>query len=151
MKNRRWLATLLIVLPVSTFVAACGSEKDTDNRAALERDLNLALQPDTTAEPVLNDVPVEAPSAEPPAAQRPSTPAPKPAPRPSAPAPRPSAPAPSEPARPRTVTVSVPSGTTFAVRMNQELSTRNSKAGTTFTATLAEPIYAADGSLLVPS
>ena len=158
-------ATLLLLLSVSTFGAACSRGEDTrDARAALEnealeRELDLALQPDTTIEPEFADVPVTpAPRAEP------ETPQPEPAPeapparrpvtRTAPPRPRPSAPAPvadPEPARPRTVTMSVPAGTNFSVRMNEELSTRNSSEGQTFTATLSEALVAYDGTELVPA
>jgi hypothetical protein len=168
MTHRSLVTALLLALPLSTFVAACGDNGDTDNRAALEReslerDLNLALEPDTTVEPELADVPLEQPTAEPSAPPR-ATPTPAPAAprrstpqrttRPSAPtaqAPRAPAEAPREPSGPRTVTLPVPSGTTFAVRMNQELSTESAAAGQSFTATLAEPIVAADGTTLIPA
>jgi hypothetical protein len=53
---------------------------------------------------------------------------------------------------PRTVTVPVPSGTTLALRMNQELSTRNEpRVGSAITATLTEPIYGSDGRTLIPA
>ncbi len=166
MKNRNLLAALLVTLPVSTFVAACDRGGDTDDqrvvleREALERDLNLALEPDTTLEPELADVPLAAAPAETPAprvvAPEPAPAAPRRAsptprrtePRRSEPAPTP---APREPARPRTVTMPVPTGTTFAVSMNQSISTGNTSAGESFTATLSEPIYASDGTLLIPS
>ncbi|MBW3629650.1 MAG: hypothetical protein KY464_10165 [Gemmatimonadetes bacterium] len=162
MKTYGRVAALLLLLPVSTFVAACGGGEDTsDARAALEkealeRELDLALQPDTTLEPEFADVPVDVPAPE----AEPLRPTPRPAPRPAArtaaPAPRPSAPRPSptpapEPSRPRTVTISVPAGTSFSVRLNQELSTRTSTVGETFTATLAEPLLADDGTTLIPS
>ena len=70
MKKLSLVATLMLVLPLSTFVAACDSGEDTDARAALEkealeRELDLALQPDTTAEPELADVAIEEPEAAP--------------------------------------------------------------------------------------
>src|SRR5687767_4718783 len=164
MKKHRLAAMLLLGLSVSTFGAACSRGEDTrDARAALEnealeRELDLALQPDTTLEPEFADVPVTpVPTPEP----EPPRPAPAPAQRPAArtappPRTRPSAPLPSptpapEPARPRTVTMSVPAGTSFAVRLNQELSTRSTTEGETFTATLSEPLVAADGTTLIPA
>src|SRR5687768_11904420 len=149
MKKHTLAATLLLLLPVSTFGAACSRGEDTrDARAALEnealeRELDLALQPDTTLEPEFADVPV---TPEPTAEPAPPRPAPTPAPRRATPAartaPRPSAPRPApvpaqEPSRPRLVTMSVPAGTSFSVRMNQELSTRNTTQGESFTATLS--------------
>jgi hypothetical protein len=161
MKKLTLLAALLLALPVSTVVVACADKQDTNARAALEKEamqkeLDLALQPDTTLEPEFKDVP--APAPEPAAAPpRPSpTPAPRPATRVARPAPRPSAPRPSptpapEPSRPRVVTMSVPAGTSFSVSLNQELSTRSSSVGETFTATLSEPLLAADGTTLIPA
>lgn len=165
MKQRSLAATLLAALSMSTFVAACGSDADTRQRAALEReslerDLELALQPDTTIQPEFTDVPVEevAVEAPTPLAVAPA-PAPAPAPRRQSPAPAPRRtepapaprPAPAPPAGPRIVQMPVPSGTTLALRMNQELSTRSTRAGDGFTASLAEAVYAADGTLLIPA
>jgi hypothetical protein len=166
MKHRNLLFGLAVALPLSTFVGACGADRGTDERAALERealerDLNLALQPDTTVEPELADIPVQPPVAEtpPPAPARAApaparqAPRPQPAPQRQAQQPRQQAPAaePARPAAPRTVTLSVPSGATLALRMNQELSTRNASAGQSFTATLAEALYAADGTTIIPA
>jgi outer membrane lipoprotein SlyB len=156
MKNRTWILGVALALPLSTFVAACGSDRGTDDqraaleREALERDLNLALQPDTTAQPELADVP--APIIDEPApapvrpAPQPRQTSPRPSPQPSTPAP-----APAAPSGPRTVTLSVPSGTQMAVRLNQELSTRTATAGTAFTGTLAEAVVASDGRTLIPA
>lgn len=167
MSHRNLLALLLVAVPASSVVVACtGDRQDTDARAALERealerDLELALQPDTTAEPELADVPAALPQEE---TTAPPRVAPVPAPRQSAsaparsprprPAPRPAPaeePREREPARPAPVTRSVPAGTSFAVRLDEQLSTRSAGVGEGFTATLTEPIYAADGSLLIPA
>jgi hypothetical protein len=162
MNYRTLILGAAVALPLSTFVAACGSDRGTDDqraaleREALERDLNLALQPDTTSEPEFADVAVpviEEPAPAPPVRTAPSSPprqtTQRPAPQPSASAPAPAAPA--QPTGPRTVTLSVPSGTQMAVRLNQELSTRTSAAGTSFTGTLTEAVVAADGRTLIPS
>lgn len=163
MKYRALMTALFVALPLSTFVGACGTDREADTRAALERealerDLELALRPDTTVEPELADVPREEPRVEAPVPPQATTPAPaaprqaaqpqRPAPRPTTPAPTP---APAQPAAPRTVTLTVPSGTTMAVRMNQELSTQNASAGQSFTATLAEPVVSADGVTIIPA
>src|SRR5690606_25061711 len=73
MRKLRLVTTMLVVLPLSTFVVACDSGEDTDlrtalEREALERELDLALQPDTTSEPELADVAIEdvVPEPEPP-------------------------------------------------------------------------------------
>jgi hypothetical protein len=161
MKKLSLVTTLLVVLPLSTFVVACDSGEDTDARAALEkealeRELDLALQPDTTAEPELADVAIEEPEATPapPSASprqsstpRQSSPPRQTTPRPSTPAPTPA----PEPSRPRTVTLSAPAGSTFAVRLNEEVSTRSHSVGETFTATLSEPLIASNGTTLIPA
>jgi hypothetical protein len=161
MRKHITIAALLLTLPLSTFLVACGDQEDDRSRQALEREslereLELALQPDTTIEPVLNDVALEQPEVSPQSPPR-ATATPSPAPRQSSPPaqrtqPRTTAPAPApQPSQPRTVTVPVPSGTTMALRMNQELSTRNARVGSTFTATLTEPIYGSDGRTLIPA
>jgi hypothetical protein len=160
MNYRKLIFGLGVALPLSTFVAACGADQGTDDqraaleREALERDLNLALQPDTTVEPEFSDVP--APVAEAPVAPAPVRAAPQPARQTTTPRPQPRQPAatpsqPAEPSGPRTVTLPVPAGTTLAVRLNQELSTRNASAGTAFSGTLADAVLAADGSTLIPA
>jgi hypothetical protein len=152
------VAAMLLALPMSTILVGCGGDEDSDrealDREALQNELELALQPDSMIEPELSDVALDDPTAEPdeqrsdPApAQQPYTPPRRVEPRPSQPAPRPA----PEPARPRTVTSPVPSGTTFAVRMNQELSTRTSSVGQTFTASLSEPLMGSDGRVLIPA
>jgi hypothetical protein len=165
MKHRSLATTLLAALSLSTFLVACGSDADTRERAALEReslerDLQLALQPDTTVQPEFTDIAIEETVVEappPPAASAAPAPAPAPAPRRQSPAPPPRrtepapAPAPRAPVGPRVVQMPVPSGTTLALRMNQELSTRSTRAGDGFTASLTEAVYAADGTLLIPA
>lgn len=160
---------LLVMLSMSTFLVGCGDDQDTSNRAALEREslereLELALQPDSTQPSTLTDVPLEAvedpvtpPLSAPAPAPRPTpnpTPAPRPTPpRPSNPTPAPSpAPAPApEPARPRVQSYQVAAGTTFGVRLNEQLSTRNNPTGSTFNATLTESILAPNGTVLIPA
>lgn len=163
MRKTSLATALLAVLPMSTFLVACDDGGDTDTRAALEkealeRELDLALQPDTTAEPELLDVPLEEPEVAeaPPTAAPRTAPTPRRSPRPQQVTPRPSAPAPAPaptpaPSRPRTVTLTAPAGTSFAVRVNEEISTRNHSVGETFTATLAEPIVASDGTTMIPA
>jgi hypothetical protein len=172
MRKSNLAAALLLAIPMSTFLVGCGAERDTDlrgalDREALERELDLALLPDTTFEPEFTDVAVEeppveaaplaptptpAPTAPPRAtAPRPAAPAQQAAPRATAPAQSPApAPAPA-PARARFVTMSVPAGTNFSVRMDRELSTRTASVGETFTATLSQALLAADGTMLVPA
>ncbi|HYR11413.1 MAG TPA: hypothetical protein VEQ60_26765, partial [Longimicrobium sp.] len=119
MMRRNLALALALALPVSSLLVACGSDEDTTDRAALERqalerDLDLALKPDTTPEVALTDVALAGATGAPrvaPAAGEPQTPAPAPAPQRAAP--RESAPSrPAEPAGPSYVTRTAPSGTT---------------------------------------
>ena len=152
MARRRGWTVLAVLVPLALAPAACGDGQD--ERAALEqeeldRELELALQGDTTPA-TFADTAVSAPTDPAPA------PAPAPAPRRTTPqrSPQPSQPAPvrEEPApRPRTETLSVPAGTTFAIRLNETVSTDRNVPGDPFTATLADPIVGADGTVLIPA
>lgn len=89
MKHQSLVSSLLLLLPMSTFLVACGRDEDTAARSALERealerDLELALAPDTIAQPELTDIPVV---AEPEVAPPQPVPVPAPAPPRAAPAP----------------------------------------------------------------
>ena len=53
-------------------------------------------------------------------------------------------------APPAPAEVSIPAGTSLAVRVDQRISVRTSHAGETFTGEIVEPITAIDGNLLVP-
>jgi outer membrane biosynthesis protein TonB len=175
MNARRALATLMVALPLSSFVAGCRDNGgDTADRKALEdqqtqRDLDLALQTDTTQQPRLADVPVTAPPqpqqapAAQPDPQAPPVPAPSPVrrptppppPRPRQPAPEPrqpeQAPQPSRPAGPSYVTRTAVSGTSFGVRIDDELSTARMQPGDVFTATLSEAITDPEGNVVIPA
>lgn len=147
-KFKVW-ALLLGLAPLAVIPAACAD--DADDRAALEneeldRDLDLALQGDTTPA-VFEDTAVAAePAAEAPA--QPATRRPAAQPRPSAPRPDPT------PTRrdqgPRTVTLAVPSGSNLSLRLNQTLSTESNHVGDPFTATLSEALVV-DGQTVVPA
>ncbi|MEX2284048.1 MAG: glycine zipper 2TM domain-containing protein [Gemmatimonadota bacterium] len=156
MRNRK-LWTALLVLPLAILPVACG---DSDDREALSedelsRELDLALKGDSvptvfddssvglapTTDPVPPQ-PAPRPRTVNRAPQRTPTPTPRPAPA------RDPAPAPSTP---RTVTASAPAGTTFAVSLNETLSTKANAAGDGFTATLTEPILDSNGGVLIPS
>ena len=168
MPRKKLAARRTLALALSTFLVACGGGEDSESRAALEREslereLELALQPDSTQQPELNDVPLE-PEEEtstPPVSAPAPAPAPRPTPRPTPPPERTPpretttparAPAPAPaPSRPRTVSYPVPAGTTFAVRLNEQLSTQKNPVGSSFTATLTEPIMAPDGTMLIPA
>jgi hypothetical protein len=152
-RKNRWGAWALLV-PLALVPVACGG--DEDQRAALEQDeldreLDLALQGDSiagtfqdTAE-AFDTVPeqVAAPVPAAPRAQAPRTPTPRPAPaRQESPAPQPA---------PRPTTATVPSGTTFALRLNEELSTERNQPGDGFSATLTDPILDANGDVAIPA
>jgi hypothetical protein len=66
-------------------------------------------------------------------------------------------PAPSEPKvsavpqpPPAPVSVSIPAGTTLAIRIDQRISVKTSRAGDRFTGEIVDPILASDNSVLVP-
>jgi hypothetical protein len=151
MGRRKLTMAMLLVVPLGLSSLACGDDRGRQALAddELERDLDLAFQRDTAA-PTFEDIPVQAEPEAPPAAQpAPRTPPaqpPRQQPRPA----QPGQPAPTTP-QPRTVTMSVPSGTTLAIRMNDELSTERSQAGDVFTATLTAPLVDAAGIVLVPA
>ncbi len=156
MKTRKNLAALLLVLPLALAPVACGDDNRSAQEEELDRDLDLALQGDTgtvlfedtaagmapTEEPV---PPTPSPTPRP--VNRRPDPTPRPSPTPSrvdnTPAPRPSA--------PRTVSNTASAGTTFAITLNETLSTGTNTAGDGFTATLAEAILDADGDVVVPA
>ncbi|NIP81501.1 MAG: hypothetical protein GWM90_20715, partial [Gemmatimonadetes bacterium] len=120
-------------------------------RAALEdeeldRELDMALEADTGATTFEDTAVAEAPDQGRQAAQSPQRQQPRPQPR----DPQPDQPRRTQP-QPRTVTMSVPVGTTFAIRMNEELSTEKNKAGDAFTARLEDPIVDAQGRVIVPA
>ena len=143
-----------LLVPLAFVPVACGGGDD--ERAALEQDeldreLDLALRGDTmpgtfedTAQ-ALDTVPEQtaaAPAAPRQSAPRTTTPRPAPASNTPAPAPRPA---------PRPTTATVPSGTTFALSLNEELSTERNQAGDGFSATLSEPIRDASGNIAIPA
>jgi hypothetical protein len=155
MTRKTFTVAFALALPVSSLLVGCGGSEDTADRAALERaalerDLDLALQPDTTREVALRDVglidSVTAPAPAP-VAETPRTAAPAPA--PSRPQPAPSRPA--QPAAPQYVTRTAPAGSTFTVRFDNSLSTRTASEGSTFTTTLANDLTDDAGRTVVPA
>lgn len=159
MTRKTVFAALVLALPVSSLLVACGGGGDTPDRAALERealerDLDLALQPDTTAEVALRDAALvdsatlAAPAPVTPQPQAPLAPAPQAA-APARTTPRPSRPA--EPAGPRYVTRTVSSGTSFTVRFDNQVSTRNVTSGSTFTTTLSHDLTDDQGRTVIPA
>ena len=74
-----------------------------------------------------------------------------PKPSPSGPVVSAVSPAPSQPAaRPVPTEVTIPAGTSLAVRVDQRISVKTSQAGDTFTGEIVQPITGSDGNLLVP-
>lgn len=70
-----------------------------------------------------------------------------------APVPPPSAPKVSPalpPPPPAPVNVTIPAGTSLAIRIDQRISVKTSHAGDTFTGEVVDPVLASDGSQLVP-
>lgn len=155
MGRSRFRLTLLLALPLALAPVACGDD-DADRSALeeeeLDRELDLALQGDTLATTFEDTAAAEA-EEEPEATQPQQTTSPRqqqPQQQTQRPQPQPQQPRPSTP-QPRTVNMTVPTGTTFAIRMNDELSTENSRAGDAFTATLSDPILDAAGNVIVPA
>lgn len=150
MKLNRKLAALMLLLPLAFAPAACG---DGDNRDALQdeeldRDLDLALRGDTGTGLFEDTTVGMAPTTDPvPPQPRTTTRAPSrtPAPTPSTTGRTPA------PAAPRTVSSTAAAGTTFAISLNEELSTRANQVGDGFTGTLSEPIMDTDGNVLIPA
>lgn len=125
------MATGLAVLLALGVGSACERAPEADEREEVDREMDLALEGDTAAEPELRDEPAERPAAQQPRARQPQ-----------APAQRPSAEAPREerPAQPETIALSAPEGSTFRIVLNQELSTRTSQPGDLFTARVADAV-----------
>jgi hypothetical protein len=174
MNKRTLAAALLLSLPVSSMLVACGgADEDTSaarrtiENEALERDLKLALQPDAPApasaasEEPIADVPVVAeepdespvPAFVPPPAPRREAPAvrrretPRPA-EPTRPEPEPVRPV--EPAAPRFVTRTAGAGQSFSVSIDREISAKRD-AGSTFTATLTDGLTDEMGRTVIPA
>jgi hypothetical protein len=151
---------MILVGGVAIGLTACGGDVEPVDQAAVDREMDLALE-GQGAEPELRDDPqgdtdaLEAPAAPPPA----PTPAPQAAP-PTAPPPPPPAEAPVEaeaedPAPepveaetgPAMITLTADYGTEFRIELRQELSTKNNQPGDRFTASVIEPLI--DGSRVI--
>ena len=148
MKTRYRRLGLLGALLLAAAPVACGGDA-ADEQAEVDRELDLALANADSA--TLEDMKkkideqmaerqdpseTEAPAKTPPPAQ---TPAPKPAPKPE-----------PKPAAPQYEQLTAGSGTTFAVRLDQELSTKNSAVGDLFTVTTLAPLMDG-GKVVVPA
>lgn len=174
MTTRRLAAAVLLAVPASTLLVACGrAGEDTSSRQqieqrALERDLDLALRPDTPAQPVqLADVATPAENAPvvpafappPPAPEPEAAPPPPPVRKPEArprpqrpePEPEPEAPAPVVPSGPTYSTRTAVAGQTFTVSFDRQVSAKEEGVGSTFTATLTEALVDDIGRTVIPS
>lgn len=158
MKWTKNLAALALIFPLAIMPVACGDDdkRDAVQDEELDRDLDLALRgdsgagvfEDTTAgmAPTIEEVPpTPAPTYRPQTRTPSRTPSPAPVRRTTDRTPAPAARA------PRTVTSSAPAGTTFAITLNETLSTRTNQVGDGFTATLQDPIMDSDGNVLIPA
>ncbi len=124
------MATGLAVLLALGVGSACERAPEADEREEVDREMDLALEGDTAAEPELRDEPAaQQPRARQPQAQRPA-----------AEEPRAEAPREQRPAEPETIALSAPEGSTFRIVLNQELSTRTSQPGDLFTARVADAV-----------
>jgi hypothetical protein len=174
MRTRTLAAACVLSVPASTLLVACDRRgEDTASRQrieqrALERDLDLALRPDTPARAVqLNDVPVPAeaarpevpafappPAAEPerapPPARRREAP-PRPEPREAEPQREPVAAAPAAPPAPVYVTRTAVAGQSFTVSFDRQVSAKADGVGSTFTATLTDALVDDLGRTVIPA
>jgi Glycine zipper 2TM domain len=146
LRHKSW-STLMIALPFA-LSAGCSSA-DTDRSAepqdSVARQLDMALQGDTTPATFV-DTPVE---STPVAAKPAKKPAPKPAPPRTEPEPVKNEPL--APPAPRTITRTAAVGTTIQLALNETLSTETNQAGDGFTATIREPVLDADGEVVIPA
>lgn len=129
---------LALLLTVGAGVAC--ERASEDETAEVDREMDMALEGDTAAEPELRDVPQEQATAQPQARQEPrrQTPTAQP------PQQQPRAETPREeerrPATPATIMLSASEGSTLRIILNQELSTRNNQSGDLFTARVADAV-----------
>jgi len=173
MSRARISAAMLLILPLALLPAACGDRgqsRDALRNDEQGRDLDLALRGDTASatfkDTALVRPPVaeKAPEPEPEPAPAPQprreynrprqyVPPPRPRPAPTYQAPDYSAPAPEPgPARERSGGMAtLPSGSTFAVSLNQTLSTQTNQAGDDFTATVTQAVVGQNGAVVIPA
>jgi hypothetical protein len=144
MKTRYRRLGLLAALLLATVPVACGGDA-ADQQAEVDRELDLALANADSAtledmkQKIDEQMAERQDEQETPAAAE--TPAPKPRPT-STPA--------SKPAAPQYEQLTAATGASFDVRLDQELSTRNSAAGDLFTVTTLAPLMDG-GKVVVPA
>jgi hypothetical protein len=163
LKRNRWAAALLVAM-LAALPAACGDS--TDGRVALEQDelnreLELALQGDSSltsfedteiVPPAAEAPPVRQPTTTPRPQQPPrSTPQPRPAPQTTTPTPTRPTPDPIPDPTPRVVSRTAAVGTSMTLVLNETLSTEVNQPGDAFTATLRHPVLDSDGNVVIPA
>lgn len=132
-----WALPLAIGLAV---VGACAKSDKTAEQRADSAARNLTLAP-TESTAALHDVP--APTAQP--APVPTTPPPS---RPAAPKPKPAAP---RPAAPTAVTRTAAAGSFVDLAVSDTLSSRTTKVGDAFTASVVSDVKDANGRVVIPA
>ncbi len=141
---------LLALAAVVVLAVSCGRQSGPTSEQAKNEP---AAAPQQAAPPAAAGQPAAAPAPEQAAQPKPETaPAARPVPAPPAAAPpqtaaQAPAPAPAPPPKPKTAVI--PAGTTIAIRTIEPISTKTATAGSTFTATLVEPIVR-DGLVIAP-
>lgn len=126
---------LLLVTIVLPALAACAS-KDANADSELSRDLALAAEGTPLAEPVFADTAASTPAP---------PPTPRPQPRPAPPRQPTAQPAPA-PRAPTTGTVA--SGARMMLASDTRVCTNSHRVGDRFTATLRDPVFGSDGSVI---
>ncbi|HXE57066.1 MAG TPA: hypothetical protein VNK43_03635 [Gemmatimonadales bacterium] len=148
MRHRNRFSRSAVVAFTVLTLAGCGDRGREDAAAAdsLDRDLQLAPVDSGAA---LDDQPASEPPA--PAATTPARPASRPASRPGTPTREPAAPAPraETPAAPATRTVAA--GTEIETAAGQMITSRQNKAGETFTATIGADVKDRQGRVVIPA
>jgi hypothetical protein len=144
MKTRFRRLGLLAALLLATVPVACGGDA-ADQQAEVDRELDLALANADSA--TLEDMKQKIDEQ---MAERQDQPETPPAAETPAPKPRPATTPASKPAAPQYEQLTAATGTSFNVRLDQELSTRNSAAGDLFTVTTLAPLMDG-GKVVVPA
>jgi hypothetical protein len=148
-RNRRLL--VLVLMLATAFLSGCESKQD----KALDQAKKQAIATGQPQQVVSVDktgtttTTVVQPPAKGQTTQATSTTTTPPA--AGAPAPTPSGPTVTAvPQPPPPVNVTIPAGTTLAIRIDQRISVKRSRAGDTFTGEIVDPVMTPDGSVLVP-
>lgn len=152
--QRLW--ALLLALPLALTAVGCGGDEAEEVAAgqdAVDRDIELALSEDRGSPTLEDRAPEPPPSPTPPEASSRSQSSQSQSTQRSQPSSRSSEPerVRAEPPAPRVVTLVVPTGTTFAVHLDEGLATDENEVGDPFSATLSDPIVDMNGQVLLPA